>query len=362
MPARHCARPSTQSKQQQAKMRIAVFLACLAAVSAAQPGPPQREIIKVTDDLYRAKNGLWYSLFLVTSDGIILVDPISTGFAQWLKAQLDERFPGVPVRYVIYSHSHWDHIEGGGVFADTARFVAQEGVLRNMDGRIPHMPGDMIDRNNNGQFEVEEIAGPFQAHPGVCGMPESFFRSHDRNRDGHMTPAELYAEVRAPDIVYSDRMQITLGGKTVKLIYAGKNHGDDGTVLLFPEQRIAFSADFPADALVSTTLRSLPSACGNFDSHPLADWIRSYRAIEALDFDRLAGGHGSALFTKKDLAEARQYMEDLVAAVSSGMSQGKSLEELKHSILLERYKDWMFYDRLREDNIEAAYNNLKIYR
>ena len=66
----------------------------------------------------------------------------------------------MPVRYVIYSHSHWDHIEGGAVFADTARFVAHEGVARNMDGRIPQMPGDMLDRNNNGTFELNEIVDP----------------------------------------------------------------------------------------------------------------------------------------------------------------------------------------------------------
>src|SRR5256885_3685919 len=44
--------------------------------------------------------------------------------------QLDERFPRVPVRYVIYSHSHWDHIEGGGVFADTAKFVGDRKSTR----------------------------------------------------------------------------------------------------------------------------------------------------------------------------------------------------------------------------------------
>jgi glyoxylase-like metal-dependent hydrolase (beta-lactamase superfamily II) len=338
--------------------------ASIARFACAQPRPtaPQREIIQITGDLYRARNGIWYSLFLVTPEGIILADPLSTDFASWLKSEFDRRFPGVPVRYVIYSHSHWDHIEGGGIFASTARFVAQEGVLRNMDGRVPHMPGDMIDRNHNGQFELDEIAGPFQAHPGICGMPESFFRTHDRNQDGHMTPAELYAEVRPPDMVYSERMQISLGGKTVKMIFPGKNHADDGTVLLFPAARVAFAADFPADALVGASLRSLPSACGNFDGHPLAEWIHSFKVIEDLDFDLLAGGHGSALFTKTEIAEARHYFEDLVAAVSAGMSQGKSLDELKRSIRLEKYKDWAFYDRLREDNIEAAYFNLMTYR
>jgi glyoxylase-like metal-dependent hydrolase (beta-lactamase superfamily II) len=344
-------------------MKFIVAISLILTIVTAQ-GPPRaaREIIKVTDDVYRARNGLWYSFFLVTSEGIILADPINTDFAKWLKGELDSRFPGVPVRYVIYSHSHWDHIEGGAVFADTARFVGQEGMLRNMDGRYPHMPGDMIDRNNNGQFEVEEIVAPGTAHPGICGMPENFFRTHDRDHNGHMTPAEYYEEVRRPDIVYSDRMKLTLGGKTVELIYPGKNHADDGTVLFIPAERIAFAADFPADALVTGSLRSLPSACGDFDQHPMSEWIRSYKTIEGLDVDVVAGGHGSVLFKKSEVTEARQFFEDLASAVSAGMSQGKSLDELKKALLLDKYKDWAYYQRLREDNIEAAYNNLRKYR
>jgi len=339
-----------------------MILICLTATGLRGQRGPAREIIKITDNLYRTRNGAWYGLFYVTPGGILLADPISTDFAEWTKKELDQRFPGVPVRYIVYSHSHWDHVEGAAAFGDSAKVVAQEGVLRNMDGRYPHMPGDMIDRNNNGQFELEEIVGPAMAHPGICGMPANFFQSHDRNHDGHMTPAEYYAEVRRPDIVYSNRMQLTLGGKTIELVFPGKNHADDGTVIVFPSERVAFAADFPADALVRDSLRSLPSACGNFDQHPLSEWIRSYKTIEALDFDLLAGGHGSALFKKSDVAEARQFVEDLAASVSAGMAAGKSLDELKHTILLEKYTGWASYTRLREDNIEAAYNNLKIYR
>ncbi len=354
--------PSWISTMQRLGFTVVLLLAVCSATRVQAQGPGAREIIRITDNLYRVRNGLWYGLFYVTPGGILVADPINPDLAAWLKGQLQDRFPGVPVRYVIYSHSHWDHIEGGAVFAGTAVFVAQEGVLKNMDGRYPHMPGDMVDRNNNGQFEVEEITGPAAAHPGICGMPENFFRTHDRNHDGHMTPAEYYADVRKPDIVYSERMTITLGGKTIELISAGKNHADDGTILFFPAERVAFSADFPADALVRASMRSLPSACGNFDRHPMAEWIRSYRILEGLDFDVLAQGHGSVLFKKADVTEARQFFEDLQDAVRAGMSQGKSLEELKRSVLLEKYKDWAYYQRLREDNIEAAYNNLKTYQ
>jgi hypothetical protein len=80
-----------------------------------------------------------------------------------------------------------------------------------------------------------------------------------------------------------------------------------------------------------------------------------------LDFDIVAAGHG-VLFKKIDVTETREYFEDLVAAVSAGMSLGKSLDELRQTILLEKYKDWAQYARLRVKNIEAAYENLRLYR
>ncbi len=332
------------------------------AAAQPRPGPPQKTIVKVAGTIYRAGNGNWWSLFVVTSDGIILADPISPDFAAWLKGQLAERFPGKPVRYVIYSHSHWDHIEGGKVFADTARFVAQEGVARNMDGRYPHMPGDMIDRNSNGTIEPEELSIPDRAHPGICGMPAFWFATHDRNGDGHMTPAELFADIPPPDITYSERMTLRLGDETVQLIFPGKNHADDGTVLYFPAERVVFSTDFPADALVGKSMRSLPSACGAFDEHPMSEWIRSYRTIEALDFDILAQGHGAVNFSKADVTEGREYFEYLRDQVSAAMSKGMSLDDMRRTLLLEKYKDWANYDRLRVMNIEAAYNNLRTYK
>ena len=340
----------------------ALFCACAPALAQPRPGPPPRQIVKVAGNIYRAGNGNWWSLFVVTSDGIILADPIGPDFAAWLKGQLAERFPGKPVRYVVYSHSHFDHIEGGKVFADTAKFVAQEGVAKNMDGRYPHLPGDMIDRNTNGTMEIEEINIPSEEHPGICGMPAFWFPTHDRNGDGHMTPAELFADIVPPDITYSERMTLKLGDETVQLIFPGKNHADDGTVLYFPAERVVFSTDFPADALVGKSMRSLPSACGAFDEHPMSEWIRSYRTIEALDFDILAQGHGAVNFTKADVTEGREYFEYLRDQVSAAMAKGMSLDEMRRTLMLEKYKDWAFYDRLRVMNIEAAYHNLSTYK
>jgi hypothetical protein len=84
----------------------------------------------------------------------------------------------------------------------------------------------------------------------------------------------------------------------------------------------------------------------------------SYRTVEALDFDVLVPGHGG-LFKKADVVEARQFFEDLRSDVAAGMAAGKTLEELKKTIALAKYKDWAYFDRLREANIAGAYTNLK---
>lgn len=344
--------------------RLLAAAALLAALTApavlAQPRVPVREIIPLKDDLYRARNNNWYAIFLVTREGIILGDPINTGFAAWLKGELDARF-NVPVRYVVYSHSHFDHAEGGGVFSDTALFIGHENMLRNMDGRYPQMPGDMIDRNKNGQFDHEDIDIPTEAAPGICGFSRGFFTMFDHDGNGQVTPAELQRDIVRPDIVYSERMTLTLGGKTVELVHPGSNHADDATVMYFPEERVVFATEFLADALVTDNIHSLPSACGPFDGGPLDEWIASYRTVEALDFDIVAPGHGN-VFDKAGVTATRQYFQDLKTAVEAGMAAGRSLEELKRTVMLEAYSDWANYERLRERNVEAAYNNLVLYR
>jgi glyoxylase-like metal-dependent hydrolase (beta-lactamase superfamily II) len=132
--------------------------------------------------------------------------------------------------------------------------------------------------------------------------------------------------------------------------------------MLFPEERVLFATEFIADALVTDNIQSLPSACGPFDGSPMAEWIGSYRTVEALDFDVLAGGHGRELFDKAGVTATRIYFEDLKAAVEDAMAEGLSLEAMQDSIRLEQYADWVNYDRLLRDNIEAAFLNLTRFR
>lgn len=253
-----------------------------------------REITHIAGDVYRFQNNRHFSVFMVTPDGIIVTDPINESAATWLEAELDQMF-GVPVRYVIYSHHHGDHASGGAVFADTAVFI------------------------------------------------------------GHVNMAAALAQgdasteaVRPPDTVYTDQMSLSFGGKRVELHYLGRSHSDNMTVLLFPEERVAFAVDF-------VSVKRLPFR--DLSEGYLPDWSDAIAALEALDFDILAPGHGP-LGVKQDAVDHRHYLEALTDAVGEGIAAGRSVEELQETILLKAYADWGQYEAWRGENIAGAYRIL----
>ena len=273
-------------------------LALMSGPSAVAQNEPVREIVNITGDLYRATNNNHHNVFLVTEEGIILTDPISTDFATWLKGELDERF-GVPVRYVLYSHYHDDHASGGAVFEDTAEFVGHENTLANL---------------------VAE----------------------EGNED--------FAEVRAPDTTYSDNISVSLGGKTVEMIHALPSHSNDSSIIHFPDERAVFAVDF-------VNVRRVPfqtmSGWG-----PITTWVEANQHLQStVDYDIMAPGHGP-VGSKADVDDTTRYLEELLAAVTEAVDAGMNLEEAQAAVLMEDYSGWAQYDAWRALNVQGVYEQL----
>src|SRR3977135_2434155 len=155
----------------------------------------------------------YVSVFMVPPEGNVLAEPIGTEMATGGRAELPRRF-SVPVKYVIYSHSHWDHASGGAVYAETARFIGHENMLKNiaMPPANTPLPQNVRaqDTNGNGRIEQAEAQGNIKAQ----------FDLYDADKDGALSGAELtrgpIANVRAPELTYTDTITITLGGKRVE--------------------------------------------------------------------------------------------------------------------------------------------------
>lgn len=276
-------------------------IGCIAALSLAPQGVAQdastRSIDHVAGDLYRAVDNAHRTVFLVTSEGIILADPIGTDFATWLKAELDERF-GLPVRYVLYSHYHQDHASGGAVFEDDAQFIGHENMIPNL----------------------EAVAGQV-----------------------------AYAEVRAPDITYADRMTVTLGGKTVEMLHALPSHSNDSSIIHFPEERAIFAVDF-------VNVRRVPFQ--TMSGAPISAWINANLDMQTrVDYDIAVPAHGR-VGTKEDVYDTTRYMVDLREAVAEAVAAGLSLEETQATVLMDDYSDWQQWEVWRPLNVQGVYEQL----
>ena len=106
-----------------------IFVAVLLIpnLAIAQKDESRREIKHITGDLYNIQDDMnTFTAFLLTPEGIILTDPISSTTANWIKAEFDQRFD-VPVKYIVYSHYHDDHAPGAEVFED-ATIIAHEPI------------------------------------------------------------------------------------------------------------------------------------------------------------------------------------------------------------------------------------------
>src|SRR5262249_22937133 len=114
------------SRAHLAGMALALLTATAVAPARAQaPTPPPFDTTKVTDNVYIFRYGGHQSMFIVTPAGVIATDPISE--RRPAKPYIDaiQAVTKAPIKYVVYSHSHLDHIAGGKPFKDLgATFVA----------------------------------------------------------------------------------------------------------------------------------------------------------------------------------------------------------------------------------------------
>jgi len=78
----------------------------------------EEHVWKAADGVYRYGPGDgYYSMFLVTDEGVIAIEPVNIEHSQGLLKAI-RSVTEKPVRYLLHSHNHWDHSKGGQVFRD----------------------------------------------------------------------------------------------------------------------------------------------------------------------------------------------------------------------------------------------------
>jgi glyoxylase-like metal-dependent hydrolase (beta-lactamase superfamily II) len=271
------------------------FLRAVALCIAAAFAPPAHAQAPVfattkvegTANVYIFRYMNHQAMFVVTSAGVIATDPIGYARREASTVYLDEirKVTSQPVRYVIYSHHHYDHIAGGKPFKDAgATFVA----------------------HRRAKERLAQVDDPFTV---------------------------------LPDETVESERTITLGDTTLELRYVGLNHSDSTLVMRLPAQKILFAVDF-------IPVGSVPGR-GMIDSYPI-EWEDSLKQVLAMDWERLIPGHpgpGGRLGTKQDVRDFLDMLQHMSAAVKTQAREGKCWDQAEKDVKFDKYAGWPGYEQ-----------------
>ena len=274
---------------------VATALAALPALAqdkpAAAPAAPARPAIETkkvdgTDNVYIFRNGGHQAMFVVTAEGVIATDPVAYGKPEGGAQYVAEirKVTDKPIKYLIYSHHHFDHIAGGQAFKDAgAKIVAHKRAKERLALlKDPHTP--------------------------------------------------------LPDEVIEKSRTIKLGGTTLELSYIGLNHSDSTLVMRLPKEKLLFVVDLlPVGAFPGR---------GMIDFHPF-EAEASIKRILKMDWERLIPGHpgqpDGRLGTKKDVEDQLALLQEASETMKKLGQEGKCWDAAEKEFAMPKYESWPGY-------------------
>jgi glyoxylase-like metal-dependent hydrolase (beta-lactamase superfamily II) len=222
-----------------------------------------------------------------TAEGAVFIDT-----AQWISKLLEMRAFALergPIKYLINTESHIDHIFGNHWFAGECDVIGHE-------------------RITDGFWKIPEAF-----HMTTYEYSLDVIRRQDPAAIEQM-PAEEDFQISPPNILFSDRMSLKLGDHEFKLYYT-PGHSDANISVFVPKERTVFVGD------------SVFSGCQIwFHSIDFDKLFKTLDFIGSLDVDHIVPGHGPVV-GKNYLFEQKAFLHEWLQAVGLGMSRGWSKEE-----------------------------------
>ncbi len=253
---------------------------------------------------------------LIVSDGqAVVVDSLwSPSDAREILAYLEMSHPEAQVKWVVNTHSHWDHTFGNQAFA--APVVAQRRVYEAM---------------------VTNLSGPWSP-AGLDRMRQEMANAH--NLEG--------VQVVLPSVLFYDQLDLVVGRRTVHLAHFG-GHTPGSSIVFLQEEGIIFAGD----DLVVGRYPFMHQAS-------VEEWLGALRELQAMKPKIVVPGHGPIVTgsdISREIAKFRQYFEQTMEGVERLMAEGRTKEEAMGSPSFPKYWE-QGYERLHQANIGRVWDEL----
>lgn len=247
--------------------------------------------------------------FIVGRDAVAVFDPGgSLADGARLRAAI-RRVTNLPIRYVMLSHVHPDHIFGAGAFnEDKPQFVGHAGL-----------PNALALRGEYYRSRLEQALGKGRAGPIVV-----------------------------PTVLVHDRTPIDLGGRVLELTAHGLAHSDCDLTALDRQTGTLLASDL-------LFAQRVPSLDGS-----LKGWLHELSGLKAAGARRAVPGHGPASVNWPSAAQPLQrYLEILQRETRQAIGRGLDINQAVRTVAQSERNRWTLFDDYNGHNITRAYKELE---
>jgi len=308
----------------------AVFSIGAALAASAQPSsvPPisypvtqgkTYKFEKIADGVYYASGGVGSNNTVIINDNdVLIVDTGTTpqaarNFLADIKMLTDK-----PVKYVVNTHFHYDHVDGNQIFGPDVQIIAHDYVRTAISTfdvlkREPFMTSQMvnvpaqIDRLKQQVATEKDAARKATLSMQLSATEQNFAQLKELKA----TP---------PTLTYSSKLVLHRGGREIDLLFLGRGHTGGDTVVFLPKEKIVVTGD-----LMESRLAYMGDAF--FD-----EWVTTLSELKKIDFSVVLPGHGIPFADKGLITAYQAYLTDFVGQAGRLKAQGVTPEDAARRI------------------------------
>lgn len=299
--------------------RLYVILGLL-AVSPALAEESWREVTGEAFSFTEVSEGVWHlrgtgavavgsnGALIVAEDDALLVDShMSPAAARALLADLP-RVTDKPIRYVVNTHFHFDHVQGNQVFGPGVEIVAHDftreqvanGGTRRGRG-YDSFVGTVPARIEALEAEVEEAEGERRTEIEEVLAGTRVFWANDQE-----------TELVPPTMTLRQAVTLFRGGREIRILHLGRGHTGGDVVVYLPSERVLVTGDLVTEGV--------PYMGDAF----LHEWADTLELVKGLDIAVVLPGHGAAFEGAERIGFLQELLRDLWSQASDLHAQGVS--------------------------------------
>ena len=301
-------------------MELAWHRAAWARAAGPSPDAQLFDLEKAADGVYFAKarpqamincNGAVF----VRSKDVVVVDAHSKpSAAASLIAQIRREVTDKPVRYVVNTHFHWDHMQGDHAYHQTGHqvdFIASNATKQLMsEFSVTRMKESLAQIPP----QIEKIRK--RAEGSTSPAEKAFCAAQIRQLEAYQAEMKDFT-LELPAITFDDSYALPDPAFDLHLEFHGHAH-TAGDVFVFCPQRRALATGDASHGWVPNLGDGYPHA-----------WPATIDKVMKGDFKYVLGGHGPMQSDRGVMTNQRNYIEELTGKVEAGKRDGLTVEEMQ---------------------------------